>query len=137
MLNFDENDEMIKTKSKIYVITILFVIGTIILFFCICFFSIKLFFNSLSMKKEYFVLSVDSHNKDQVNDLFENETKNLRYDINYCNSIYKIEYYHLFPDGNEYTMYCKDEDDMTFGIDKAGEDTLATYIYENGKREIR
>ena len=34
-------------------------------------------------------------------------------------------------------MYCKGEDNVTFGIDKVGENTLTTCIYENGKREMK
>lgn len=138
MLNFDENDEIIKTKSKMYVITTLSITGVIILFVVISIFSIKSVFNSLLItKNEYFALNIDDKNKDKIIELFNNEKENIFPNKNYCESIYKIEYYHLFPDGTQYTMYCKDEDGITFGIDKVGEDTLATYIYENGKREIK
>lgn len=137
MLNFDENDEEIKTKGKLYAITALSVVGIIVVSITIGIFSIKSVFNYLFTKKEYFILNVDSKNRDKVIELFNKEKEAIFFNKNYCDSIYKIEYYNLFPDGREYTMYCKDEDNITFSIDKAGEDTLATYIYKNGKREIK
>lgn len=133
MLNYDENDEQMKRKTKIYTITTFSVIGAIIVFIIIGILSINAFFT----KKEYFVLNVNDKNKYKVIELFEKEKENIFYTKDYCDSIYKIEYYNLFPDGTSYTMYCKDEKNITFGIDKVGEDTLATYIYENGKREIK
>ena len=59
------------------------------------------------------------------------------YNNNYCDSMYKIEYYNMFPDGTDYTIYCKEEDNINFGIDKVGEDTLATYIKNQGYIEKR
>lgn len=113
------------------------IICVIILFVVIGIFSMKSVFESLFTKNEHFVLTVDDKNRDKVIELFEKEKENIFFVKNYCESIYKIEYYHLFPDGTQYTMYCKNEDNITFGIDKVEEDTLATYIYENGKRKIK
>lgn len=114
-----------------YAITTFSIIGVITIFIVVIIFSIKSFFNSLGTKKEYFILNINDKNKDKIIELFNNEKENIFPNKNYCDSIYKIEYYNSFPDGTNYTMYCKDEDNITFGIDKVGEDTLATYIYEN------
>ena len=49
----------------------------------------------------------------------------------------KIEYYNTFPDGTNYTIYCKDTDNIGFSIDKVGEDKLQSYIYKYGDMERR
>ena len=129
-MDFNE-EEIVKTKSKMYVITTFSVIGVIILFVLIFIFSINSTINDVS-KKTYYVLDVTDKNKNEVIDLLEQEKENMFYNNYYCDSIYKIEYYNMFPDGTEYTIYCKEEDNINFGIDKVGEDVLATYIYNKG-----
>ncbi len=134
MPNFNESEEEIKTRGKMYAITTLSVISVIIIYIISLINSINTAFDVLFTKnKRYYVLDVDNQNKDKVIELFQTETEN----INYCNSIYKIEYYIGFPDGKNYTMYCKDEDNITFSIDKVEEDTLATYIYKKGTIETK
>lgn len=133
-MNLDEKEVV---KAKMYAITTLSVIGVIIIIIIAGYLSIKSYFDSLfTTKTVYFVLNVDDSNRDRIIELFANEKENI-YNQNYCDSIYKIEYHHLFPDGTDYTMYCKDEENISFSIDKVGEDTLATYIHENGMRETR
>ena len=134
-MDFNE-EEIVKTKSKMYVITTFSVIGVIILFILIFIFSIKFTINDVS-KKTYYVLDVTNKNKNEVIELLEQEKENMFYNNYYCDSIYKIEYYNMFPDGTDYTIYCKEEDNINFGIDKSGEDVLATYIYDNGYTEKR
>ncbi len=134
MPNFNESEEEIKTRGKMYAITTLSVISVIVIYIISLINSINTAFDVLfTNKKRYYVLDVDNQNKDKVIELFQTETEN----INYCNSIYKIEYYNGFPDGKNYTMYCKDEDNITFSIDKVEEDTLATYIYKKGTIETK
>lgn len=133
----NSNDEEIaKTKGKMYAITTFAVIGTIIIFIFISILGIKLSFNNLS-KKKYYVLEIDNQNKNMIIELFNQEKENIFYTQNYCESMYKIEYYNSFPDGTNYTMYCENEENIEFGIDKSGEDVLATYIYDNGYIEKR
>ena len=134
-MDFNE-EEIVKTKSKMYVITTLSVIGVIILFILIFIFSINSTINDFS-KKTYYVLDVTNKNKNEVIELLEQEKENMFYNNNYCDSMYKIEYYNMFPDGTDYTIYCKEEDNINFGIDKVGEDTLATYIRNQGYIEKR
>ena len=134
-MDFNE-EEIVKTKSKMYVITTFYVIGVIILFILIFIFSINSTINDFS-KKTYYVLDVTNKNKNEVIELLEQEKENMFYNNNYCDSMYKIEYYNMFPDGTDYTIYCKEEDNINFGIDKVGEDTLATYIRNQGYIEKR
>lgn len=134
-MDFNE-EEIVKTKSKMYVITTFSVIGVIILFILIFIFSINSTVNDFS-KKTYYVLDVTNKNKNEVIELLEQEKENMFYNNNYCDSMYKIEYYNMFPDGTDYTIYCKEEDNINFGIDKVGEDTLATYIRNQGYIEKR
>lgn len=134
-MDFNE-EEIVKTKSKMYVITTFSVIGVIILFILIFIFSINSTINDFS-KKTYYVLDVTNKNKNEVIELLEQEKENMFYNNNYCDSMYKIEYYNMFPDGTDYTIYCKEEDNINFGIDKVGEDTLATYIRNQGYIEKR
>lgn len=134
-MDFNE-EEIVKTKSKMYVITTFSVIGVIILFILIFIFSINSTINDFS-KKTYYVLDVTNKNKNEVIELLEQEKENMFYNNNYCDSMYKIEYYNMFPDGTDYTIYCKEEDNINFGIDKVGEDTLATYIKNQGYIEKR
>lgn len=134
-MDFNE-EEIVKTKSKMYVITTFSVIGVIILFILIFMFSINSTINDFS-KKTYYVLDVTNKNKNEVIELLEQEKENMFYNNNYCDSMYKIEYYNMFPDGTDYTIYCKEEDNINFGIDKVGEDTLATYIKNQGYIEKR
>lgn len=132
-LNFDENEEAIKAKGKMVAITTLSVIGVIIVFIILGIFIIKSFFSELS-KKYYYTLEINDNNRNQIIRLFEEENV---YDPHYCSSMYKIEYAKSFPDGTSYTIYCKDEDNIHFGIDKVEEDKLQSYIYENGTVESR
>lgn len=134
-MDFNE-EEIVKTKSKMYVITTFSVIGVIIFFILIFIFSINSTINDVS-KKTYYVLDVTNKNKNEVIELLEQEKENMFYNNNYCDSIYKIEYYNMFPDGTDYTIYCKEEDNINFGIDKVGEDTLAIYIKSQGYIEKR
>lgn len=130
------SDKEIALKKEKYTIIAFSIIGTIILFAIICIFSVKLLFNATSMKK-YYVLNVTNKNKNEVIKLFNQEKENIFYTKNYCDSIYKIEYYNGFPDGTNYVMYCKDENNIEFSIDKVGKDTLKAYIYDNGYIEKR
>lgn len=56
--------------------------------------------------------------------------KNIFFVRSYCEFIYKIKYYYLFPNDTQYTIYYKNKDRLTFDIVKIGKNTLATYIYE-------
>lgn len=124
-MEFNDEEEIIKTKSKMYTITILSVIGVIILFITIFAFSVKSFFNDASNHK-YYVLDVNTENKDKIISLLKEEN------IKYCESIYKIEYAQLFPNDKSAKIYCRNEKDVEFTISDNKESQLANYIYNNG-----
>lgn len=118
--------EVIKTKRKIYIIIILLIILFVI---------VPLVIRLMIYKRTYYSLDINSENRNYIIELLEKEKTNIfnASSENYCNSLYKIEYSNSFPDGTDYKIYCKDEKDITFSIDKASKDVLANYIYKNGK----
>lgn len=118
--------DVIKAKRRIYIIVMLLIFLFII---------VPLVIRLMIYKKTYYVLDINSENKNYVIELLEKEKTNIfnASSENYCNSLYKIEYSNSFPDGADYKIYCKDEKDITFSIDKSGKDVLADYIYKNGK----
>ncbi len=129
------NEDEIKTKGKMYNFIIIVVI-LVIVFICLSiYFSFKALGEDLS-KKYYYYVDINNQNKDEIMSLLNEETDNMT-GINYCDSMYKIEYYNTFPDGTNYTIYCKDTDNIGFSIDKVGEDKLQSYIYKYGDMERR
>lgn len=136
-MSFNEDDieeEVIKSKSKMYAITTVFIIIAIIVIIFSVWFIIKSSVNGLlHPKTRYHILDINQDNKSEIINLYIQEMNNEKY----CESMYKIEYNYSFPDGKDYTMYCKDGNNIRFAIDKGGEDTLATYIEQNGYNEIR
>ena len=131
-MKFEESEEeVIKRGKRIANITF----GVIGAFICLILTGILLI-NFLLDSKEYFVLDVNNKNIDKVLELINNEKNNFN-DKYFCNSIYKIEFAYSFPDGTHYTVYCKNEENISFDIDKNGIDTLEKYILENGKKETR
>ncbi len=122
--------EVIKTKRKIYTIIIV-----LIALFIIVPLSVILIIN----RRTYYVLDINSENRNYIIELLEKEKTNIfnASSKDYCSSLYKIEYSTSFPDGNDYKIYCKDEKNITFSIDKDGKDVLEKYIYENGKKKTK
>lgn len=122
--------EVIKTKRKIYIIITLLIVLFII---------IPLVVRLMIYRRTYYVLDINNENRNYIIELLEKEKTNIfnASSENYCNSLYKIEYSNSFPDGTDYKIYCKDEKDITFSMDKDGKDVLEKYIYENGKKKTR
>ena len=133
-MNLDE-EEVIRRGNRLGWI-VLIIIGVVVISSIIVILSIYKMFTS-PISRKYYVLDVINSNKEEIIKLYEEETKNDKYIKKYCDSIYRIEYYIGFPDGTSYTMYCKDEDNISFDIDKTGVDNLAKYICENGYTEKR
>ena len=129
-MNYDISEEEVRAKGKIIATTVFIVIGVFVIFIIIGIISIKMFFNNLT-KQQYYVLDVNSNNKDKVISLLENE------EFEYCESIYKIEYLQQFPDGKSAKIYCENEEDIKFEIYDNKVNELAKYIYENGIDEKR
>lgn len=127
-MNF-EDEEIAKTKGKMYAITTLSVIGAIVLLGIMCIFSIKAFFNDLE-KHKYYVIEVNDSNKDEIINLLNIEK------LNYCESMYKIEYERVFTGAIFSKVYCKNEDDISLSIYN-NESKLIQYIHQNGNVEKR
>ena len=129
-MNLDE-EEVIRKGNRLGWI-ILVIITVVVISSIIVIMSIYKMFTS-PIPKTYYILEINDNNKEEIIKLYEEETNNKEY----CDSIYKIEYYIGFPDGTSYTMYCRYEDNISFNIDKAGVDNLAKYIRKNGYTEKR
>ena len=129
-MNYDISEEEVRAKGKIIATTVFIVIGVIVIFVIIGIISIKMFFNNLT-KQQYYVLEVNSNNKEKIISMLENE------EFEYCESIYKIEYLQQFPDGKSGKIYCKNEEDIEFPIYENKVSELTKYIYENGVAEKR
>ena len=133
-MNFEE--ETRKTKIKIITITVLVVFGFLFFLVFLPLFLVNSFFSSTTTTT-YYVLKIDEENKEKVRSLLKQERPHMslgKNDFTSCD-MEKIEYYTMFPDGTSYTLYCKNQKDISFGIDKVGEDVLKSYIYENGTKE--
>ncbi len=124
--------EITKTNSKMIIITLLSVIGTIIVLICLLINSIKSSLKILEKHTYHFVDVTDS-NKNEIIKILEDEN------IEYCESLYRIEYLQLFPDDGVGKIYCNNEDYKTFAIydDSGKESNYRNYIYENGYTERR
>lgn len=126
MDNDNNEEETVKTKGKMYAITTLSIIGIIIVFFVIGIYFIKSISNEVFKYREnYYSLDINDDNKDQIVSLLK--TKN----IDYCESLYKIEYIYSFPHREEVTIYCKNDKDVNLYTDN--NDELVKYIKDNGK----
>lgn len=126
MDNDNNEEETVKAKGKMYAITTLSIIGIIIVFFVIGIYFIKSISNEVFKYREnYYSLDINDDNKDQIVSLLK--TKN----IDYCESLYKIEYIYSFPHREEVTIYCKNDKDVNLYTDN--NDELVKYIKDNGK----
>ena len=122
----DNNEEIIKTKGKMYAITTLSIISIIILFFVIGLYFIKSFCNDFFKYKEnYYSLDITNNNKEQIISFLKAK------EIDYCESLYKIEYIYSFPHREEITIYCKNEQNVNLYTDNNND--LVEYIKNNGK----
>lgn len=132
MDNDDNNKEYEedKVKGNIIAVTILSIIGVIIIIIITIIIIVSSFFEDLS-KDVYYTLDVNENNREQIISLLKQENKK------YCESIYKIEYTQLFPNDKSAKIYCRNEDDIEFGIYDNNPSELANFIHENGKIEKR
>ena len=127
MDNFDEIYEKEKAKSKIYIITFLSVIGTIIIFFILGFILIKDTSNTIfENKRTIYSLEVNEDNRDKIIEILKNNN------CEYCESMYKLEYSFWFPHNENTKIYCKDSENIDL-YKNNGE--LEDFIRENGTRE--
>lgn len=133
-MNLNE-EEVIRNGNKLGR-TVLIIISIIVISIIVIIIGIHTVFTTPKPRK-YYVLDVNDSNKEEIIQLFKNEKENIFRTEKYCDSIYKIEYYNTFPHGTDYTMYCRNEENISFGLNTSGSDSLAKYIRENGYAEKR
>lgn len=128
-MNFNDNEESIKVKGKIYAITTLSVIGVIVLFIFTTILSVIKLFDNYD-KHKYYVTKINNNNKEDIKTLLENEN------FKYCESIYKIEYEQVLTGAIFAKVYCKDENNIFLNI-YDNESKLIQYIRKNSYIEKR
>lgn len=137
--NDEDEEENIKRTEEIVKIIAFFVV-IIPVIFIVLIITVSSIFTSSNIKymEKFYILDVNNENKSIIINLIEQEKENISSNSKlYCDSLYRIEYYNMFPDGTHYTIYCNDEENINFGIDKVGDDVLKNYIYENGFSELK
>lgn len=93
--------------------------------------------NLFGIIEDYRYVKINDNNREVIKELIKeqknkmfNNTKDV--DFNKCiNSMNKIEMEYLFPDGENYQIYCKNKK-YNFSLDDVNYD-LPNYIYNNGK----
>ena len=138
-MKFNDEDENIRRTEEI-VKTVAFFVVIIPVIFTVLIITVLSIFTSSNIKymEKFYILNVNNENKSIIINLIEQEKENISSSSKlYCDSLYRIEYYNMFPDGTHYTIYCNDEENINFGIDKVGDDVLKNYIYENGFTELK
>ena len=138
-MKFNDEDENIRRTEEI-VKTVAFFVVIIPVIFIVLIITVLSIFTSSNIKymEKFYILDVNNKNKSIIINLIEQEKENISSNSKlYCDSLYRIEYYNMFPDGTHYTIYCNDEENINFGIDKIGDDVLKKYIYENGFTELK
>lgn len=138
-MKFNDEDENIRRTEEI-VKTVAFFVVIIPVIFTVLIITVSSIFTSSNIKymEKFYILNVNNENKSIIINLIEQEKENISSSSKlYCDSLYRIEYYNMFPDGTHYTIYCNDEENINFGIDKVGDDVLKKYIYENGFTELK
>ena len=138
-MKFNDEDENIRRTEEI-VKTVAFFVVIIPVIFTVLIITVSSIFTSSNIKymEKFYILDVNNKNKSIIINLIEQEKENISSSSKlYCDSLYRIEYYNMFPDGTHYTIYCNDEENINFGIDKIGDDVLKKYIYENGFTELK
>ena len=138
-MKFNDEDGNIRRTEEI-VKTDAFFVVIIPVIFIVLIITVSSIFTSSNIKymEKFYILDVNNKNKSIIINLIEQEKENISSNSKlYCDSLYRIEYYNMFPDGTHYTIYCNDEENINFGIDKVGDDVLKKYIYENGFTELK
>lgn len=138
-MKFNDEDKNIRRTEEI-VKTVAFFVVIIPVIFIVLIITVLSIFTSSNIKymEKFYILDVNNKNKSIIINLIEQEKENISSNSKlYCDSLYRIEYYNMFPDGTHYTIYCNDEENINFGIDKIGDDVLKKYIYENGFTELK
>ena len=118
-------EQEIQKCKKIGKITI-FIICGLIMVLVVCLILFKSFIVELS-KKDYYSIDITEDNKSKILELLEERN------IEYCESIYKIEFMQNFPDDKSGEIYCSDKKNIFFIIDDSTmKNDLVDYIKNNG-----
>lgn len=118
-------EQEIQKCKKIGKITI-FIICGLIMVLVVCLILFKSFIVELS-KKDYYSIDITEDNKSKILELLEERN------IEYCESIYKIEFMQNFPDDKSGEIYCSDEKNIYFVIDDSTiKNDLVDYIKIKG-----
>lgn len=95
----------------------------------------------LGKVQDYTYLNINNSNKEKIINLLQEQEENMFYlkdniDLNVCyKNIKRIEVIYRFPDGEDYTIYCK-EDKVSFSLDNANYN-LPNYLSKNGHLGFR
>ena len=103
MVYLDYKDDEAYTKGKMYTFIVIVIIGVIIFICLSIYFSFKALGDDLS-KHVYYYVNINDNNKDKIISLLNEEKDNIGGTQDYCDSMYKIEYYNAFPKGTNYTI---------------------------------
>lgn len=138
-MKFNDDEDYIKRNAGIIKTIAFFLVAITVIFILLIYSIISIFSNDkIKYVKTYYILDINNKNKNTIVNLLEQEKDNIFPNtLLYCESMYRIEYYYGFPDGTNYIIYCKDEENISFSIDKVGKDVIKSYIYENGYTELR
>ena len=115
---------------------ILVILISILFLFII--FRVLLFLGKI---QDYRYLNINNDNKENIINLLQEQEENMfnlktNINLNICyKNIEKIEVVFLFPDGENYVIYCK-ENKISFSLDSANYN-LSKYINENGHTGFR
>ena len=121
-------------KKIIYRILVL--LAFLLLLFII--FNILLFCGKI---QDYIYLKINNDNKEHIISLLQEQEENM-FNLEgkiYLNTCYKnlkrIEVVYLFPDGEDYILYCQEEQ-ISFSLDNPNY-SLPRYVGKNGKTGFR
>lgn len=120
--NIEQEIQNCKKNGKI----IIFIICSLIMILVFCFILFKSFIVELA-KKDYYYIDITENNRSKIIELLEERN------IEYCESIYKIEFMQNFPDDKSGEIYCLDKKNIYFIIDDSTmKNDLVDYIKNNG-----
>lgn len=120
--NIEQEIQKYKKNGKITI----FIICGLIMVLVLCFIIFKSFIVELS-KKDYYHIDITENNRNKIIELLEERN------IEYCESIYKIEFMQNFPDDKSGEIYCLDKKNIYFIIDDSTmKNDLVDYIKNNG-----
>lgn len=125
-MKYNENEELIKMKTKKLSIIILSIISITIVLIII---GLYCFSQIFKHREDYYVLEINNSNKETIKLFLENEKNN------YCDSMYKIEYNYSFPHSSSITIYCEDSNNIELYTDNYKE--LIDYLRNNGEKKSR